>query len=739
MRIRSQLILALVAALGFVAAVTASLVIVSERGEAMLQAQQGSQEIARDVANLLILTQELTLYAGPRPAAQWRTRHAHLRLSIADPAAAATASSPALAALDQQALQLAGLFSPLLDAMAPEPTPFTERRRSLLLERLLAETQELVELRYSWARSVGDEQARQQRQLALAAVVGPGLLLLICLALGWLVVRRVLIPLSRLEAVSAAIQRGGLTVRVDSSEQDELGDASRAVDAMAASLLSANAELQQEVEQRRVVQAQLRLVIDRVPALIAHLDADHRYRLVNRAYLEWDRRQRGDIVGHTVADVHGRRNASQMEPYLARALAGETITFEATVLRDGDPRVLRVTYVPERDAAGRVHSVFALKTDVTAERRAQARLRVVMDASPLGLFTTDNDGRCDYVNSALERITGITAAEALGLGLYRALHPDVGARLASHDLSVRFQAAIQTREHRHLLADGNPAWLRSNLTLLHQGGVPDGHVGTIEDVTERHAMDEALTERTAALLHSNEDLARFAYLASHDLQEPVRMVNSYGQLLLRRHRDQLPAEAVDFVTYMVEGAQRALALIRDVLSMARLDSPARPMAPVSLDGVLVQSLRDLHEAIQDSAAGVTFGPLPTVMGEHRQWVQVLSNLVGNAIKFRGASAPRVHVAAEREPGLWRISVSDNGIGIDPQYTDRIFVMFQRLNPRQDYAGTGIGLAVCKRAVERLGGSIEVRSQPGQGSTFTLLLPDRGDSRIVVAADGVVPA
>lgn len=200
------------------------------------------------------------------------------------------------------------------------------------------------------------------------------------------------------------------------------------------------------------------------------------------------------------------------------------------------------------------------------------------------------------------------------------------------------------------------------------------------------------------------------------------MVNSYGQLLTRRHRASLNAEAQEFLGFMVAGGQRALALIRDLLALARVDSQARPMAPVALQEVLADTLRDLAHSIVKAGAVVTHDSLPSVTGDRQQLGQLLGNLVGNAIKFRSPGAPQVHVAASREAGCWRISVSDNGIGIAPKYFDRIFMMFQRLQQRPEQAGTGIGLAVCKRVVERHGGQIGVTSVPGQGASFHFTLP-----------------
>ena len=276
-------------------------------------------------------------------------------------------------------------------------------------------------------------------------------------------------------------------------------------------------------------------------------------------------------------------------------------------------------------------------------------------------------------------------------------------------------------------ADGVRIWVRAVGTAEREHGLVTRLVGAFQDVTDRHALDERLAQKTADLRRSNEELERFAYVASHDLQEPLRMVTAYGQLLLRRHMSDMKPEAQEFAQYMVDGGLRAQALIRDLLSLARLDSQAMPWRPVALQATLDEVLTQLSLRVRESGATVTHDELPTVQGDARQLSQLLANLVGNALKFRGERAPQVHVGAERQGSGWRISVRDNGIGIEPRYFERVFQMFQRLHLRSDYEGTGIGLAICKKVVERHGGRIWVESRPGEGSAFHFSLPKGGQA------------
>jgi signal transduction histidine kinase len=249
----------------------------------------------------------------------------------------------------------------------------------------------------------------------------------------------------------------------------------------------------------------------------------------------------------------------------------------------------------------------------------------------------------------------------------------------------------------------------------------------------RRAHDELelrVQERTAELARSNQDLEQFAYVASHDLQEPLRMVASYLQLLERRYRDQLDAEALEFIDYAVDGARRMKTLINDLLAYSRVGTQGKPFAPTECNVVLEQSLLNLEQAITENQAVITHDELPTVLADESQLVQLFQNLLSNALKFRNDTPPRIHVGVRRSNGEWTFWVQDNGIGFDPQFAERIFVIFQRLHGRQDYPGTGIGLAICKKIVERHRGRIWVESQPERGATVYFTLPVGGEPSVI---------
>jgi light-regulated signal transduction histidine kinase (bacteriophytochrome) len=238
----------------------------------------------------------------------------------------------------------------------------------------------------------------------------------------------------------------------------------------------------------------------------------------------------------------------------------------------------------------------------------------------------------------------------------------------------------------------------------------------------RKRSEAQLLEKVRELNRSNEELQQFAYIASHDLQEPLRMVASYTTLLSRRYKGRLGSDADEFIAFAVDGASRMQRLIRDLLAYSRVGSSGKEPSETSSEDALERTLTILRGLIEDSGALVTHDPLPDVLADELQLVQLFQNLIGNAIKYQRAGAPEVHISAVRDGGAhWVFSVKDNGMGIDSQYFERIFGMFQRLHKREAFAGTGIGLAICKKIVERHGGSIWVESQPDQGSTFRFTL------------------
>ncbi len=260
--------------------------------------------------------------------------------------------------------------------------------------------------------------------------------------------------------------------------------------------------------------------------------------------------------------------------------------------------------------------------------------------------------------------------------------------------------------------------------LLNVDMIPgtDRSVASMLDITKRKHRELELQQTLIALKRSNRDLEQFAYVASHDLQEPLRMISSYIQLLAKRYRGQLDDDADEFIDYVVGGAKRLQALILALLDYSRVRTRGQPLAPTDMNSVMEGVLTNFKLAIDDSDAEVTCDVLPTVNADAAQMAQLLQNLIANALKFHGDDPPRIHVSAERHDTGWRFAVRDNGLGIDPKYHERIFIIFQRLHARDDFDGTGIGLSVVKSIVQRHGGRAWIESEPGAGATFYFTIP-----------------
>lgn len=351
-----------------------------------------------------------------------------------------------------------------------------------------------------------------------------------------------------------------------------------------------------------------------------------------------------------------------------------------------------------------------------------------LEAAPDGMVVTDVDGIIRVANTQAERMLGYSSGELVGLPIERLIPPDLRARHVHHRTAYNAQPTTRRMgvglDLAALRKDGSIVPAEISLRPME---TPEGRfvVSAIRDVTERREAEELLRQQAEALVRSNEALQQFAYVASHDLQEPLRMVSSYLQLIERRYNDKLDDDGREFIGFAVDGAKRMQALIQDLLAYARVGRTDVAHVKVDLGEVVGRVLRDLDVAVRETGARVTVGPLPTVTGDAGQLGQLYQNLVGNALKFRKpGAAPEIGIGARHQGTGWELWVADDGIGLDPTYTDRIFQIFQRLHTRAEYPGTGIGLAICKRIVEHHGGTIRVEGAPGAGATFTFTVPDR---------------
>ncbi|TDR40803.1 PAS domain S-box-containing protein [Tahibacter aquaticus] len=358
-------------------------------------------------------------------------------------------------------------------------------------------------------------------------------------------------------------------------------------------------------------------------------------------------------------------------------------------------------------------------------RRSQQAWQALTDTANDAIVAAGSDGRIRYVNAATERCFGYDAAALLGQEL-SVLIPE-RYREAHRQGMAGFLAGGAPRIIGHsvelagLRRDGTEFPLE--ISLGHwRSGDEDNFTAIVRDISRRRAAEQVQETQRRELARSNMDLEQFAYVASHDLQEPLRMVASYVQLLARRYKGRLDQDADDFIGYAVDGALRMQRLIDDLLAYSRVVTRADAERDIDAGECLAVALRNLAARIRETSAQIQAGPLPLVHMDPSQLSQLLQNLVGNALKFCADASPQIDIDAQREDAFWHFRVKDNGIGLDPQYAERIFVIFQRLHGRQQYSGTGIGLAICKKIVERAGGRIWVESQPGQGATFHFTLP-----------------
>jgi PAS domain S-box-containing protein len=357
--------------------------------------------------------------------------------------------------------------------------------------------------------------------------------------------------------------------------------------------------------------------------------------------------------------------------------------------------------------------------------RMEGRCRGLLEAAPDAMVVVNHRGDIVLLNVQAENQFGYHRDELLGQPMKNIIPAGFAERLIADALrstedalAKQIGTGIEITGKRK---DGTEFPIEIMLSPLESA---EGVLVTaaIRDITMREVAEAHLLYKVEELNRSNEELGQFAYIASHDLQEPLRMVASYTQLLARRYKGRLDSDADEFITFAVDGANRMQRLIQDLLAYSRVGTKGKELLETSSEEALQRALLNLRGAIADSGALVTHDLLPAVLADETQLVQLFQNLVGNAIKYQNPGVPRIHISAIKNGGgKWTFSVRDNGLGIDPQYFDRIFVMFQRLHKREEFAGTGIGLAICKKIVERHGGDISVESQPGKGSTFRFAL------------------
>jgi PAS domain S-box-containing protein len=457
---------------------------------------------------------------------------------------------------------------------------------------------------------------------------------------------------------------------------------------------------------------------------------------------------RDELVGQKVKNIipegFAERLIADGTRTAAEALAQQIGTGIELIARrkDGSEFPIEIMLSPLESAEGIL--VTAAIRDISVRKAAEkhlgqmeGRYRGLLEAAPDAMVVVNQAGDIVLLNVQAEKQLGYSRDELVGQKVKNIIPEGFAERLIADALRSAEDALAQqigtgielTGRHKN----GSEFPIEIMLSPLESA---EGILVTaaIRDITARKQAEAHLLLKIAELNRSNEELGQFAYIASHDLQEPLRMVASYTQLLSRRYKGKLDADADEFISFAVDGASRMQRLIQDLLAYSRVGTKGKDLLDTSSESSLQQALLNLRGAIEESGALVTHDPLPSVLADDMQLTQLFQNLIGNAIKYQSPGVPKVHISAARNvEKQWIFSVKDNGLGIDPQYFEKIFGMFQRLHKREEFAGTGIGLAICKKIVERHGGSISVESQPGQGSTFRFAL--EGSERKTMNASG----
>jgi two-component system CheB/CheR fusion protein len=490
-------------------------------------------------------------------------------------------------------------------------------------------------------------------------------------------------------------------------------------------MTTVNGQLQEKVEKLDKANNDMANFLESTQIATLFLDCDLRVKLFTPALTRILNMIPSD-VGRSFMDLSVNFSDCDLLSIIRTVIQnGATLESES---RHANGQYYIVRVMPYKNPTGAVSGVVATFNDVTRLRRAEQQIRrlaVVVKDSNDAVILAEFDGRIHAWNRGAQKLYGWSEEEALGMKLSDITPADrdrenaqVRRLLMAGETVVSFETQRRTKEGRLL-----EVWLTATL-LRDESGHGEMIATTERDVTERKNEEQRLRHLTQELGRSNEELKQITYIASHDLQEPLRMIGSFLTLLKDRYGTALDEKGHEYIQFAVGGAKRMAQLIHDLLDYSQIQRDSEQYVPVEMELVLEKALDNCREGIMGEGAAVTHTPLPMVKGNETQLVCLMQNLVSNAIKFhRPDVKPAVHVSAKLEAGFWLFQIQDNGIGISKEYADRIFRMFERLHTQDEYPGSGIGLAICKKIVEGYGGRIWFESEPGKGSTFFFTMPN----------------
>ncbi|HTY47955.1 MAG TPA: MEDS domain-containing protein [Methanomassiliicoccales archaeon] len=485
-----------------------------------------------------------------------------------------------------------------------------------------------------------------------------------------------------------------------------------------------------------------RHILQYAPTAIYEIDyAGPRFKSVNEAMCLLTGYTREELLAKNPNELLDAQSRHRFQERIRRGMAGENLAggVEYKAMKKDGSELWVILNVKPTYKDGKLDGALVVGNDITERKRAESAIRE-SEAKFRSLFEYSSEGMAlhelvndehgepiDYrildVNSVFTTITRISRGEAVGklaselYGTGKPPYLDIYAEVARTGKAACFETYFQPMDKHFIISAFSPMNGRFATAFL--------------DVSRQKKLEGELERRLRDLARSNDELQQFAYVASHDLQEPLRMVLAYLALLDSKYRDQLGSKAKEYVDFAMEGGNRMRRLIDDLLEYSRVDTRGKPFSRVDMNSVAAKTLEVLKVPLEETRADIVINHLPDVLADESQMIQVMQNLIGNAIKFHGAEVPQIHISASKAANEWVFAVKDNGIGLNMEHADKIFLMFQRLHAHDEYPGTGVGLAVTKKIIERHGGRIWVESEEGKGATFYFSIPLREKSSSTV--------